>query len=341
MSGTADLPQNAEDSLLVGPETYGRERAKETTGWSRAGETEPTKTGALNYLDAVSGSGNPDSNHLHIPQVVEHVERLLQRGRMEEALSYLYEVQLHHPQDPALGRGIEAMEKHLRPQYMLMIPDMTDVPVSSKAPSDSELDDDQREVASLVSGRANYLEIVETSNMSRFRAIRALVRLLRRGSIVSSSLTNGSKPSTQSTAMLDGASHENTTAEAVEGKITSMSNVKSCLQEAMRIDGAIAAALVDYESGMTLGTAGGESFDIEVAASANTQVVRAKMAVMHQLGISGGIEDILITLEEQYHLIRPVANQSSLFLYVALRRSSGNLGMARHQLKAIESAISL
>lgn len=124
----------------------------------------------------------------------------------------------------------------------------------------------------------------------------------------------------------------------VEGE--SMSNINECLQEAMNLDGAVAAALVDFESGLTLGTVGGGSeFDIEVAASGNTQVVRSKMVVMNQLGLKGGIEDILITLDTQYHLIRPLVTAPTLFFYIAIDRERGNLGLARHRLKAIETKV--
>ncbi|MCA9554930.1 MAG: hypothetical protein KC933_33175 [Myxococcales bacterium] len=116
-----------------------------------------------------------------------------------------------------------------------------------------------------------------------------------------------------------------------------MSNVKDSLREAMTIEGAIAVALVDYESGMTLGSDGDvRSFNIDVAAAGNTQVVRSKLDVMRQLGIGGTIEDILITLEDQYHLIRMLGG-TTLFLYIAINRGRGNLGMARHRLKTIET----
>ncbi|MCA9617817.1 MAG: hypothetical protein KC731_02280 [Myxococcales bacterium] len=121
-----------------------------------------------------------------------------------------------------------------------------------------------------------------------------------------------------------------------------MANINDSLDDIMKIEGAFATALVDYESGMTLGTRSSNAgFDIEVAASGNTQVVRSKMAVMESLGIGGGIEDILITLDTQYHLIRPLRSVGTLFLYLAIDRKRGNLGLARHKLAAIESTLTL
>lgn len=75
-----------------------------------------------------------------------------------------------------------------------------------------------------------------------------------------------------------------------------MADVQTSLKEAMTIPGALGVALVDYESGMTLGTAGGGPIDLEVAAAGNTDVVRAKMRTMDALGLEDRIEDILITL---------------------------------------------
>ncbi len=119
-----------------------------------------------------------------------------------------------------------------------------------------------------------------------------------------------------------------------------MGNVNESLSSAMSIDGALVVALVDFESGMTLGTQG-SAFDVDIAASGNTEVMRAKMKVMRSLGLEGAIEDILITLSDQYHLIRPLAKEGNLFLYLAISRDKGNLGMARHQLSSIEKNLSL
>jgi len=112
----------------------------------------------------------------------------------------------------------------------------------------------------------------------------------------------------------------------------------SSLNSIMQLNGAIATAVVDLESGMILAQAGG-GLDLEVAAAGNTEVVRAKMRTMQQLGLNTEIEDILITLGTQYHLIRLVQGRSGsgLFIYLVLDRDRSNLAMARHQLRRIEN----
>ncbi|MFI2609239.1 hypothetical protein [Kitasatospora sp. NPDC018619] len=122
-----------------------------------------------------------------------------------------------------------------------------------------------------------------------------------------------------------------------------MTDAAGALKQAMTsIEGAIGAALVDYNSGMALATLDGPGgLDLNVAAAGNTDVVRAKMRTMDMLGLQDGIEDILITLSSQYHLIRPLTGRTGkgLFLYLALDKGRANLAMARHQLGRIEAEL--
>jgi hypothetical protein len=65
----------------------------------------------------------------------------------------------------------------------------------------------------------------------------------------------------------------------------------------MNIEGALGVALVDWESGMPLGTLGGGKYlDLDLAGAGNTEMVRAKMRTMQSLQLNDMIEDILITL---------------------------------------------
>lgn len=120
--------------------------------------------------------------------------------------------------------------------------------------------------------------------------------------------------------------------------IPKMSNLSQSMQSIMSIEGAMAAALVDHQSGMCLAQTGG-GMDLELAAAGNTQVVKAKLQTMESLGLRKGIEDILITLGDQYHLIRLIPHSPGLFLYLVLDKARGNLALARYKLTDIERSL--
>ncbi|AVZ76792.1 hypothetical protein SLUN_36005 [Streptomyces lunaelactis] len=124
-----------------------------------------------------------------------------------------------------------------------------------------------------------------------------------------------------------------------------MTNVETSLKETMAsIEGCVGAALVDYTSGMALGTiGGGKGLDLAVAAAGNTDVIRAKTRTIEHLNLKDEIEDVLITLGKQYHLLRLLKGRggNGLFLYLVLDKANANLAMARHQLKGIEAELEL
>lgn len=105
------------------------------------------------------------------------------------------------------------------------------------------------------------------------------------------------------------------------------------------IDGFVGAALVDSDSGMALAKLGGGTVDLDLAASGNAEVVKSKRRVAASLKLNDAIEDILISLERQYHLIRPLERNTALFLYVVLDRAKSNLALSRHELKSFEQQL--
>lgn len=108
------------------------------------------------------------------------------------------------------------------------------------------------------------------------------------------------------------------------------------------IAGFIGACLVDSETGLMMASeGGGEALDLEAAGAANTEVVKAKLAAIEMLGLDEQIDDILITLGGQFHLIRPLKDTPTVFIYTALDKKSANLGMARVQVKKVEASISM
>jgi hypothetical protein len=63
------------------------------------------------------------------------------------------------------------------------------------------------------------------------------------------------------------------------------------------------------------------------------------MRVKDALGITDDIEDILITLTNQYHLIRVLGSDGNLFVYMVLNRSQSNLALARRTLQQTETGL--
>lgn len=121
-------------------------------------------------------------------------------------------------------------------------------------------------------------------------------------------------------------------------------SIETNLQECMEIEGAITVALVDYQSGMALATAGNSrALNLEIAAAGNTNVIRAKMQTIKDLALKDEIEDMLITLSTQYHLIRPCASDTGkgLFIYLVLEKTRANLAMARFKLGKVEKALTV
>src|SRR5215468_1056791 len=94
------------------------------------------------------------------------------------------------------------------------------------------------------------------------------------------------------------------------------------------VNGFIAASLVDLESGMTLAVKSQRSdFDLTAASAYNSELVKQKLKIMQTLGLSGGIDDMLITLQDQIHLIKMV--NKATFLYLAVDKSRSNLAIVR------------
>ena len=119
-----------------------------------------------------------------------------------------------------------------------------------------------------------------------------------------------------------------------------MATVNEALRELLHTDGAMCSALVDSNSGMMLGSSG-TGMDLELAAAGNTEVMRSKLKTMKSLGLNDTIEDILITLGKQYHIIRPVRAKVGIFIYLVLDRAKANLAMARRACQDCEQALGL
>jgi hypothetical protein len=112
-----------------------------------------------------------------------------------------------------------------------------------------------------------------------------------------------------------------------------MPSEKSLLEVFGRIEddvaGVIATAVVDLESGMTLAAKTNRpEFDLAVASAYNSELVKQKLKIMRALNLKSSLEDMLLTLSDQFHLIKFLPGGTS-FLYLAADRSGTNLAILR------------
>lgn len=92
--------------------------------------------------------------------------------------------------------------------------------------------------------------------------------------------------------------------------------------------GFIAASLVDLDSGMTLAVKSVRpDFDLTAASAYNSELVKQKLKIMNTLQLTGTIEDMLISISDQIHLIKMINERT--FLYLAVDRSQSNLAIVR------------
>ena len=95
------------------------------------------------------------------------------------------------------------------------------------------------------------------------------------------------------------------------------------------MSGFIAASLVDMESGLTLGAKSHRSdFDLSVASAYNSELVKQKVKIMRALNLKSNLEDMLLTLTDQIHMIKIIS--PNIFLYLAAERDSTNLAIMRN-----------
>ncbi|MEU4727542.1 hypothetical protein [Streptomyces sp. NPDC023588] len=135
-----------------------------------------------------------------------------------------------------------------------------------------------------------------------------------------------------------------------------MPGIDECLLEAMALPGARGAALVDWSSGLALGTAGESPVgDHETTAAETAELARAAAEyesfapVTSAPSASGAevtgppVEDLIVTTRTGYHVLRFVETSfdSSVFLHLWLDRAEGNLALARHRLRVLAEGLVL
>jgi len=100
------------------------------------------------------------------------------------------------------------------------------------------------------------------------------------------------------------------------------------------LPGLLAVAVVDISSGMSLASHTNSGINPDTAAAYNTEVVKQKQKAMAALKLQGEtMDDILITLTNQLHLIKLVGDGKK-FIYLVVNSRETNLAIAREVLRA-------
>ena len=120
------------------------------------------------------------------------------------------------------------------------------------------------------------------------------------------------------------------------------SNVGAKLQKLERLEGFLAAALFDMSAGRCVAALERDpAAEIREAVLGHAELVEAKRRTISRLQIDDDLEDIVITLPDEYHLLRLCRHHPQLFFYLTLDRSEANLAMARYLLSNVEKDIVL
>ncbi|EMY3553227.1 hypothetical protein [Flavobacterium psychrophilum] len=106
------------------------------------------------------------------------------------------------------------------------------------------------------------------------------------------------------------------------------------------VSGFIAVAVTEIKSGVSYYSLSvDKDFDPELAAAFNLEVVKAKLNAINALGLNQSIDDILINLSSQIHII-DISENNEYFIYLAVDASKANMGMTKALLNKYKKEIS-
>ncbi|MGV3621573.1 MAG: response regulator, partial [Archangium sp.] len=118
-------------------------------------------------------------------------------------------------------------------------------------------------------------------------------------------------------------------------------NVRDNLSRLERVDGFLGAALYDMDAGVCVSSVDKGAGQMERAVEGHVELLQAKRRTISKLNLDDDLEDIVITLGRQYHLLRLCRRRPQLFFFLTLDRTKANLAMARYLLSDVERDIVL
>jgi predicted regulator of Ras-like GTPase activity (Roadblock/LC7/MglB family) len=113
---------------------------------------------------------------------------------------------------------------------------------------------------------------------------------------------------------------------------------KQALAGLLPLEGLLGCAVVDSTTGLVLAREVREDqpVDVDLAAAASAQVLRAHRQAARAMGLSEQIDEVMTSAGPRHHVMRTVSRHPELFLMALLDKQRSNLALARFQLMELE-----
>lgn len=131
-------------------------------------------------------------------------------------------------------------------------------------------------------------------------------------------------------------------APGVRGRgVLDPSRAKQALAGMLTLDGLLGCAVVDSTTGLVLARELREDqpVDMELAAAACAQMLRAHRLAARNMGLSDHIDEIIISAGARQQVMRTVTSHPDLFLVALLDKQRTNFALARFQLMDVERGL--
>jgi predicted regulator of Ras-like GTPase activity (Roadblock/LC7/MglB family) len=127
----------------------------------------------------------------------------------------------------------------------------------------------------------------------------------------------------------------------VSREVLDPARARLALAGMLSLDGLLGCAVVDSTTGLVLAREmrGESSLNMDLAAAACAQVLRAHQQAARNMGLTDQIDEVMTSAGSRQQVMRTVSRHPDLFLVVLLDRQHTNLALARFQLMEVERGL--
>ncbi len=120
-------------------------------------------------------------------------------------------------------------------------------------------------------------------------------------------------------------------------------NMTDAMIYAMETPGALAVAFVEMKTGRAVAGLGNEVVDFDRATPGWTEILHMQTANLDRENAPNPINDLVITTDTRFHVLRPLTGRdaSDLYLYLVLDKSVGSIPLAQYRLGIMEKTMVL